>query len=99
MPVHRDEMWQLSPLNARNNVNGIGNYSRTEIFLGKDPDMQRVMDSMVRKIVAELREFDNVMFEICNEPYAYNLVPPPGSGTSRASSRKPKPACPRTSGT
>lgn len=74
-PYYRDEMWELSPLNAKNNVNGIGNYGRTEVFLGKDPDMQRVMDSLVRKIVAELRAFDNVMFEICNEPYSYKLVP------------------------
>jgi len=75
-PYYRDEMWELSPLNARNNINKIGNYGRTEVFQGKDPDMQRVMDALVRKIVAELREFDNVMFEICNEPYVYNLVPP-----------------------
>jgi hypothetical protein len=73
-PFYRDEMWNLSPLNARNNVNGIGDYKRQEVYNLKDPAMQRVQDALVEKIVAELREFDNVMFEICNEPYAYEMV-------------------------
>jgi hypothetical protein len=73
-PFYRDEMWNLSPLNAGNNVNGIGNYKREEVFTLKDPAMQRVQDALVKKIVAELREFDNVMYEISNEPYAYNMI-------------------------
>lgn len=36
--------------------------------------MQRVQDALVRKIVAELRDFDNVMYEICNEPYSSQMV-------------------------
>lgn len=74
-PFYRDEMWNLSPLNARNNVNHVGDYKREEVFNLKDPAMQRVQDALVRKIVAELRDFDNVMYEICNEPYAFDMVP------------------------
>jgi hypothetical protein len=74
-PYYRDEMWNLSPLNAGNNVNGIGNYKREEVFLLKDPAMQRIQDALVRKIIAELREFDNLMYEISNEPYAHKLIP------------------------
>jgi hypothetical protein len=74
-PFYRDEMWNLSPLNARNNVNGIGNYNREMVFNLKDPAMQRIQDALVRKIVAELRDFDNLIYEICNEPYAYSMVP------------------------
>jgi hypothetical protein len=73
-PFYRDEMWNLSPLNAVNNVNGVGNYKREEVFNLKDPAMQRFQDALVLKIVAELRPYDNVMFEICNEPYSSGMV-------------------------
>jgi hypothetical protein len=73
-PYYREDMWNLSPLNSRNNVNGVGDLKRTEAFNLKDARLQQAQDEMVRKIVAELRGFDNVMFEICNEPYAFNTV-------------------------
>ncbi len=74
-PFYRDEMWDLSPMNARNNVNGIGQMARGEVFRLKDGKLQHVQDEMARKIVAELRAFDNVMYEICNEPYSFDMVP------------------------
>jgi hypothetical protein len=64
-----DSMWGLSPLNAANNVNGIGDVPRSEVYSGKHAELQTVQQAMVRKIVEALREFDNVYFEICNEPY------------------------------
>ncbi len=73
-PYYGEPMWTLSPLNSRNNVNGVGDLKRTDAFNLKDAKLQQVQDDMARKIVAELREFDNVMFEICNEPYAYDTV-------------------------
>ncbi len=73
-PYYRENMWVLSPLNSRNNINGVGDLKRTEAFNLKDAKLQQAQDDMTRKIVAELREFDNVMFEICNEPYAYDTV-------------------------
>ncbi len=75
-PFYRDEMWDLSPMNARNNVNGIGNRKRTEVYNLADPALQRVQDELVRKIVAELAGFDNLMYEICNEPYIEDMVTP-----------------------
>ena len=62
-------MWQVSPLNSANNVNGIGNVPRTEVLTMQHADLVAVEDAMVRKIVAELNGFDNVYYEICNEPY------------------------------
>jgi hypothetical protein len=73
-PFYRDEMWNISPLNARNNVNGVGNVARAEVYNLKDTALQSVQDALVRKIVAELRDFDNVMYEICNEPYSFDMV-------------------------
>src|SRR6185295_6953990 len=34
-----------------------------------DARLTEVQDTMVRKIVSELRDFDNLYYEICNEPY------------------------------
>ncbi len=68
-PFYKDDMWKLSPMNAANNVNGIGKMERTEVYTLNHPKLLDVQDAMVRKIVEELRDFDNVYCEICNEPY------------------------------
>ena len=56
-------------MNVRNNVNAIGDVARTDVLALKDARLTEVQDNMVRKIVSELRDFDNVYYEICNEPY------------------------------
>jgi len=68
-PMYKDDMWKLSPMNAANNVNGIGKMERTEVYTLKHPKLLAVQDAMVRKIVKELKDFDNLYYEICNEPY------------------------------
>lgn len=68
-PFYEDSMWNLSPMNAANNVNGIGAMKRMEVYTLNDAKLLAVHDTMVRKIVAELKEFDNLYYEICNEPY------------------------------
>jgi hypothetical protein len=63
-------MWSLSPMNAINNINGIGAISRTNVYtLDKNDGLLAVQEDMVRKIVTELKGFDNLYYEICNEPY------------------------------
>src|SRR6185295_18160980 len=69
-PFYGEEQWKLSPQNAANNVNGIGNVARTNVYtLGNNGGLLAVHEAMVRKIVTELNRFDNVYYEICNEPY------------------------------
>lgn len=68
-PFYRDEMWDLSPMNAANNVNGIGDVKRTEVYTLKHPKLLAAQQGLVRKIVEELKGFDNLYYEICNEPY------------------------------
>ena len=68
-PFYEDSMWKLSPMNAANNINGIGKMQRTEVYTLKYPKLLAVQDAMVRKIVEELKDFDNLYYEICNEPY------------------------------
>jgi len=68
-PFYKDDMWKLSPMNAANNVNGIGKMERIKVYTLNHPKLLAVQDAMVRKIVKELRDCDNVYYEICNESY------------------------------
>jgi hypothetical protein len=68
-PFYEDEMWNLSPMNAKNNVNGVGTMPRTEVYTLKHKEMLAVHEAFVRKAAAELKDFDNLYYEICNEPY------------------------------
>jgi hypothetical protein len=68
-PFYEDSMWEVSPLNAKNNVNGVGGVPRTEALTLKHPGLVKVHEEMVRKIVSELNGFDNLFYEIANEPY------------------------------
>ena len=68
-PFYEDSMWRLSPMNAANNVNGIGKRKRTAVYTLRDTPLLAVQLAMVRKIVSELKDFDNLYYEICNEPY------------------------------
>src|SRR5688572_19269071 len=69
-PFYEEAQWKLSPMNATNNVNGLGAVARTNVYtMDKHGGLLAVHEAMVRKIVAELNEFDNLYYEICNEPY------------------------------
>lgn len=69
-PFYDEAQWKLSPQNASNNVNNLGFVARTNVYtLDKHGGLLGVHEAMVRKIVAELKDFDNLYYEICNEPY------------------------------
>ena len=62
--------WNLSPLYVNNNINNIGNIEdQKEILSLRHPKIVKIQEQMVRKIVSELRNFGNMYYEICNEPY------------------------------
>ncbi len=68
-PFYEDSMWDLSPMNARNNINDVGTMERTAVYTLDHPTLLAIQEAMVRKIAETLRDFDNVYYEICNEPY------------------------------
>jgi hypothetical protein len=68
-PLYKDVLWDVSPMNEANNVNGIGLCKREEVYALKHDDLTRVQIALARKIVNELRDFDNLYYEVCNEPY------------------------------
>lgn len=70
-PMYEDKQWNLSPMNARNNVNGVGGIGRLDVHtLDRHGGLLAVQEALTRKLVTELNAADNVMFEIMNEPYA-----------------------------
>ena len=68
-PFYEDNLFAVNPMNAKNNVNGVGAVPRTEVYTLKHKDLVEVQLAFVRKAVEELKDFDNLFYEICNEPY------------------------------
>ncbi len=66
---YNEHRWKECPLYVERNINGVGNAPYDESLTLKHPSLVDAESAMVRKIVTELNEFDNVLFEICNEPY------------------------------
>jgi hypothetical protein len=69
-PFYEEPQWKLSPQNAKNNINGAGDVARTNVYtLDKNGGLLAIHVALVRKLVNELNEYDNLYYEICNEPY------------------------------
>jgi hypothetical protein len=76
-PMYEELQWLLSPMNAINNVNGVGAVARNDVHtLDKNGGLLKVQEALTRKIVTELNGFDNVFYEICNEPYFGGVTMP-----------------------
>src|SRR5262245_13514388 len=68
-PNYDDKLWAASPMNAANNISGVGKCARDEVYTLKHKDLVAVHEAVTRKIVQELTDFDNLFYEVCNEPY------------------------------
>lgn len=66
--TYAPHIWDLNPLNARNNVNGLEEIEWPTYLSQRHPKLFARQVAHVRKIVEELNRYDNVMYEICNEP-------------------------------
>ena len=62
--------WGLSPLHADNNVNGLPVLDKRKVHTLDNGPLLGRQEALVRRIVAELAPFDNVYYEVQNEPYA-----------------------------
>ena len=64
-------------MNTANNVNGVGAVGRNDVYtLDKEPALLAVQEALTRKLVTELNGFDNLFFEIANEPYFGGVTMP-----------------------
>ena len=74
-PYYGESQWSLSPFNVKNNVNGA---DMPQIDLKNSlthPRLFEVQQALVRKVVTELKDADNLYYEICNEAYGAYGVP------------------------
>jgi hypothetical protein len=66
--------WEQSPLHVSNNVNGVGDISKEKANTLDNGDLRARQEALVRRIVSELKDDDNVYFEVQNEPWADRSV-------------------------
>ena len=66
--TYSDNVWALNPLRARNNKQGVGNVDWPDYITLRDMDLVRRQEAYARKIVDETSAYDNIYYEICNEP-------------------------------
>ncbi len=65
-----DMQWNLSAFNPANNVNGTAITDRKKINTLENGNILGYQERYVRKLVREAIGFDNVIFEIQNEPFS-----------------------------
>jgi hypothetical protein len=67
--------WVVSPFQENNNVNGVGKGSWARYLTLDDAGIVARQEALIRKTLTELNEFDNVYYEICDEPYFTGAAP------------------------
>ena len=63
--------WPMSPLYWKNNIQGESRWDYNDVQTLKHPSLVRRQEEFVRRIVQEVNSFDNVILEICDEPFSY----------------------------
>jgi hypothetical protein len=67
--------WNLHPLNARNNVNDVGHVAFHRYNTLDEPALVARQEAVLCKLLTELNAFDNVYYELCDEPYCSGATP------------------------
>lgn len=66
--TYADDVWALNPLRAENNLQRIGHVGWPDYTSLKDKSLVARQAAYARKMVQETGTYDNVYYEICNEP-------------------------------
>lgn len=66
--TYADNIWALNPFRAKNNKQRVGNIEWQDYISLRDKELVRRQAVFAKKIVQETSEYDNVYYEICNEP-------------------------------
>jgi hypothetical protein len=66
--TYSNDVWALNPLRDRNNLQGIGSVEWPEYISLRDQKLVERQSAYARKIVQETSRYDNLYYEICNEP-------------------------------
>ena len=68
--IYRDDYWEYCPFYFENNINSTDRIERIFVHTRRNGNLFNYQEAMVRKIARELNEFDNVIYEIQNEPWS-----------------------------
>jgi hypothetical protein len=66
--TYGEHIWALNPLNAANNINGTEHIPWYQYMSQNPARIYQRQVQLTRRIVAELNPYDNIIWEICNEP-------------------------------
>jgi hypothetical protein len=66
--TYAPHIWELNPLNAHNNINGLEEIEWPDYLSQRHHNLFERQAAHVRKIVEETNPYDNIIYEICNEP-------------------------------
>lgn len=69
------DRWVYQAMYHTNNIQGIGNCNFNEVQTLKDTALARYHEAYVKKITEEVNEFDNVILDICDEPFQDGCPP------------------------
>jgi len=71
--IYFADQWMLTPFNPANNMQGYGpntgTHSRYDAMRPVEANLYAAQQAVVRRIVREVNAYDNVYFEIQNEPF------------------------------
>jgi hypothetical protein len=66
--TYSDKVWELNPFRAKNNKQGVGKIEWPDYTSLRDRELVRRQSEYARKIIGETAVYDNIYYEICNEP-------------------------------
>ena len=66
--TYADRIWALNPLRDQNNLQGVGAVEWQDYTSLRDSQIVNRQAAFARKIIQETSEYDNVYYEISNEP-------------------------------
>ena len=78
--LYGEVQWNVNPLNPSNNVNDTGSIDRKELHTVENGKILAYQERCTRKLVHEANAFDNVFFELQNEPWSDRPAPAGESG-------------------
>ena len=68
--IYNEANWKFCPFYHENNVNDTDRIERVFVHTKQNGNLLKYQDAMVRKITTELNKYDNVIYEIQNEPWS-----------------------------
>jgi hypothetical protein len=70
--IYNDVSWTTCPLYHENNISGTDEVPYRNVHTPANGNLMQYQENFVRKLVTELKDFDNIYYEIQNEPWADN---------------------------